>query len=141
MLKLHLYVWGSIFAFVGLVVQRLSHYEQFYPAMYNIGNSTLNLVVLWNTFFAVLLYIGAFVKFMCLGSLREHEVEVTMERAKISFISLFFSFSFIHEEVDFMFFAAVSLIMMLVASHWIAELRFEFVCVTSHLPIHLLQSA
>lgn len=116
----------SLLSCVVIVTYAITSREQFYPVILYLTTSKLSFVVCGNLIMALTILLGRIAKDIFLGTLRDAEVEILIERAKYSIFETCLALTVFRNELTAPILFLFGSLLFLKSFHWLAKSRFEY---------------
>jgi E3 ubiquitin-protein ligase synoviolin len=126
MMKFVTYFFLSLSSLIGVIAYAIHTREQFYPVILFLTNSKVSFLVWGNMIIATAVLVGKIAKSLFLGSLREAEVEILVERAKYSIFETCLALTIFRNELSAPILLFFGLLLFVKSFHWLAKSRFEY---------------
>lgn len=116
----------SVFSQISVILYAINSREQFFPILLFLTSSKISFLVCANMILAVAMLVGKISKSLFLGTLRETEREILMEKAKYSVFEMCFALTIFRNELTASIILFFGLLLFLKSFHWLGKARFEY---------------
>lgn len=99
--------------------------RQFYPAAIYLTTNKVNVVVLGNLAFLLLVIVGKAIKRIFLGSLTRDEIEDLVQNSKYAIVETMLALTIFREELEIKLLVLFTALLFVKIFHWLAAMRVE----------------
>jgi E3 ubiquitin-protein ligase synoviolin len=125
-MKFTSYFYASLVAAFSIVAYAIYTKEQFYPTILFLVTSKASFVIMGNMVVALTLLLGKISNSLFLGTLRENEIELLVERSKYTFTETCLALTVFRNELSPAILALFGALLFLKAFHWLSSSRLDY---------------
>ena len=125
MSKFGAYILLTVLVTVAAVHNAVQHRKQFYSATIYLTTNKINILVMGNLAFSMLVLLGKLVKFVFLGQLSREELEHLVQNSKFSITEICLALTIFRGELTLQVLFLSTVLLFVKIFHWMSAMRVE----------------